>query len=405
MSDIHVRNNIQIPREAWDTIYLMACAIHQEQPDESRVSAMDLEEIFRISKFHGIESMTFMALENTEFVASADSGLVRKWRETKEKAIRKNMLLDAERQQIFQELDKRKIWHMPLKGIILQQLYPKYGMRQMADNDILYDASRYKEVDALMKRRGFVAEKSAKTYDGAYTREPLYNFEMHIALVVEKGGSGIYYRQVGERLLREAPPSYLRSFTPEDFYIYLMVHTYKHYRKEGIGFRAFADTYLYIWKKQKSLDWDYIKKELGKLGIREFERQFRRLSLKLFQSLKKSQEPDLTEQEHAMLSYCSESGAYGIQKHYVTRRMQEFQLEGGELTFGKKIRYLGKRLFPDMDWFRRNEPFFAKYKIFIPFFLIFRVFRHLILHADWLKTELGILKNVGQEEEPAKGKK
>ncbi len=34
------------------------------------------------------------------------------------------------------------IWYMPLKGAILHTLYPVSGMREMADNDVLYDSTR-----------------------------------------------------------------------------------------------------------------------------------------------------------------------------------------------------------------------------------------------------------------------
>lgn len=42
--------------------------------------------------------------------------------------------------------EKAGIWYLPLKGVILKEMYPVYGIRQMADNDILFDFTYRKEV-------------------------------------------------------------------------------------------------------------------------------------------------------------------------------------------------------------------------------------------------------------------
>ena len=52
------------------------------------------------------------------------------------------------------------IWYAPLKGILLQALYPKYGMRQMSDNDILYGVEGQKKLIAMMKKRGYKTESN-----------------------------------------------------------------------------------------------------------------------------------------------------------------------------------------------------------------------------------------------------
>ena len=64
------------------------------------------------------------------------------------------MLLDAERHRLEKNLTEHGIWYMPLKGSILKDWYPKFGMREMADNDILFDASKRKEVKAIFSGPG-----------------------------------------------------------------------------------------------------------------------------------------------------------------------------------------------------------------------------------------------------------
>ncbi len=92
---------------------------------------MNLDEIAKVAMHHTISSMICMALESAGIKINT---LV----DQKNKAIRKVMLLDRERQQIFSKLDEAGIWYVPLKGVLLKEMYPVFGMRQMADNDILF---------------------------------------------------------------------------------------------------------------------------------------------------------------------------------------------------------------------------------------------------------------------------
>ena len=74
-----------------DIIYLAGCAIHQEKPE---VKGMNLEEIAKVASRHTISSMICMALESAG--VKVDTLM-----DQKNKAIRKSMLMNNERQLIF----------------------------------------------------------------------------------------------------------------------------------------------------------------------------------------------------------------------------------------------------------------------------------------------------------------
>lgn len=79
-------------------LYLIRCALQNEKPQA--IDALDYDALYKLSASHSVVAMTAMALEFggllTEEYASADS--IKKWKEAKVKAIRKNILLDAERE-------------------------------------------------------------------------------------------------------------------------------------------------------------------------------------------------------------------------------------------------------------------------------------------------------------------
>lgn len=102
-----------------DILYLVSCALHQTKPN---VEGMDFEKISKMAMSHTISSMVCMALESAGIKVDV-------LMDQKNKAIRKVMLLDSEREKIFSLFEKAGIWYLPLKGVILKEMYPVYGMR------------------------------------------------------------------------------------------------------------------------------------------------------------------------------------------------------------------------------------------------------------------------------------
>lgn len=392
--DMQTMNQAQIPETVWDIIYLTACALHERRPDRERTARMDFRAVYRMSKFHSMEALVFMALEGEEELSGMGEPLAGEWKQAKEKAIRKNILLDAGRRQILGELESAEIWYLPLKGSVLQALYPKYGMRQMADNDILYDVERRGDVFAIMKQCGYEnrGEGSCFHHD-AFEKLPVYHFEMHKSLFEKKENPEWYqyYQNVKDRLCREDGARFGYYFTDEDFYVYMIAHAYVHYRHNGCGLRTLTDCYVYIWKKGTVLDWNYIAEQLSVLKIADFERKLRLLSSKLFGKCEPCRRSDLNEEEREMLQFLAESGTYGTSKNYVVKKMKQYGIQRTGITFAGRLRYLRNRLFPNMEWFRENEPFYASHKLLIPFFLVWRIIRHLLFHREWLGRELRTL--------------
>lgn len=52
--------------------------------------------------------------------------------------------------------------YLPLKGIIMKDYYPSVGMRQMSDNDILFDADAWERMEKHMISEGYKAEYVGK---------------------------------------------------------------------------------------------------------------------------------------------------------------------------------------------------------------------------------------------------
>lgn len=369
-------------KTGYDMLYLSVCALMEEKPDMEYIAQIDYDKLFQMCQFHSLTSLVCMSLESVGISNS-------KFIEAKSKAIRKNILLDAEMKRICNFLEQNRIWHMPLKGSVLKELYPKIGMRQMADIDILYDRSFQDSVLHFMKKSGYTAESIGKCHHDTYMKPPVYNFEMHTSLIGKTANEQFYnyYLDIKKQLVKDAEKNYAYHFTDEDFYVYMTVHEYKHYSNRGTGLRSLLDRFLLCEKKGKSLNWNYIAQQTDILGISEFERQSRELCLKIFNDCRCEA---LSDREKDMLEFYLFSGTYGTQKNLVEKRIKVFKEQTGSFS---KFRYIWNRIFPPLDFYKKYFPFFYRNKLLLPIGWVFRSVRGLFFKRKSIKIELEHINN------------
>ncbi len=374
-------------KNAYDLCELIRCALNFEEPN---VDGMDLKAIHSLAKFHSLSAISYMAIEGTEAEKSADSETVSAWKQEKEMAVRKNLLASAERKQIYAELEKMGCWYMPLKGSVLANIYPKVGMRQMADTDVLFDKNYRKDVKSLFLQRGYKNKVYGKTYDDVYQKNFYSNFEMHVDLfgISSPDNWREYYSDTEKRLLVKNGME--REFSKEDFYIYFLAHGSKHFSASGNGIRFLVDCYVYL--KNTELNWNYVKTELEKLELLELETLANSLSHKLFETGEA-----LTKEEETAFAFCAGSGTYGTVKIRVSKELEKIESDG---TNGKsaKVKYIIRRIFPNQLWFEQNAPFFAKHKLLKPFFIIYRFFRALFVRSKMFFGEVKMLFKLSEKD-------
>lgn len=341
-----------------DMIYLVSCAVKETVPDKSRVASMNLQILYTIADYHLLAAAVAFALESAGIYDHV-------FAQAKAKAIRKVALMDAEMASIFAKMEEAGIWYMPLKGTVLKDYYPQYGMREMADHDILFDASRADDVKAIMVEMGYDAEHFGTGNHDCYYKEPVCNFEMHRSLFGAGHDQRLqeYYQDIEKRLVGAG---YEKHFMPAVFYIYMLAHEYKHYSAGGTGLRSILDTYVFLNKA--SLDTGYVEAEVKKLGIDSFEKENRSLAMHLFGG------GELTAADREMLKYILSSGTYGTVIHSVENKMKkngwskiQYMLHRFSVPVSKKNK--------DYEIYAGAYPLFYKYKVLLPVLPFYRTIR------------------------------
>ncbi len=325
-----------------DLIYLLSCAVNGITADKARTETMDLEKLYTLAKFHTVRAAVCISLERAEINHA-------EFHEAYKKAIRKNIYLDMERAAITEDFEQQGIWYMPLKGALLKELYPENGMREMSDNDVLFDAGKRKQVKDIMLAHGYSIEGENGGHHDVYMKPPVLNFELHTALF-GKGHSEVFNRYYADtkRLMRlDDGSKYGYHLSDEDFYVFMTAHEYKHYSNGGTGIRLLLDCYIYCKNKGDTLDWKYIEEQCKQLEISDYENERRVLANKVFSS---ESFPELSENEQEMLMFYLTAGTYGTYE----RRIQK------ELNKQSKTKFILTNLFPSVGYMRNSIKFVDK---------------------------------------------
>jgi len=367
-----------INRKAYSAVaYLMGCALNGITPLSERLEGVEIGAICTIAQKHSVLALVTTALEALSIAPKRAVS-------EKNMAIRKVLLFDAKRAEVVEALEAAGITHMPLKGVYMKELYPSVGLRQMSDNDILFDPERRADVREIMEKLGFSTESYGKSNQDVYMMPPVFNFEMHVSLFP---GTGFdkhkkYFDKAMEKGVAVEGTKHRLAMTDEDFYIYVKAHEYKHYSHNGTGLRSLADTYVFNKAKRSSLNLDYVNGELDKLGILEYEKRSLELANALFAPEALADATPLydrlDEKSKSMFEYMCFAGTYGNETISITNAVREFETIKKGKRAGK-YSYLWHRIFPPMSFYETYYPFYYKHKILIPFFFIKRICANLFL--------------------------
>lgn len=376
---------MQIEQADRDLIYLTAHALNGISPDAERVQAMNPEQLFRAASFQSMTASCCMAMESAGITPGG------KWREAKAKAIRKVLLLTAEGNRICAEMERLGFRYLPLKGMVLSTLYPRLGMRQMSDCDILCDKQAIQKMQPILLQNGYTIEHSENLHHIEYKKAPIYHIELHQTLFQRQHTLCTYYADPWQKCERLPQTKYGYTFTDSDGYIYLTAHAGRHFRSCGTGLRYLADIYIYL--QNKKIDEHYVERELQKLHLAEFERNAKALAFRLFAPPFRNAEN--AEQEELLSVFCR-AGAYGTEAIRLEQRLKKMHT-------GSKASYLWNRLFPDMEYYETYFPFFARHKLLLPIAWSYRLVHGVTVGRKRLGKELNAVKN--REEQPKKGNK
>lgn len=278
-----------------------------------------------------------------------------------------------EMQALLDKLEKRKMDCLPLKGYVMKEYYFEPTFRSMTDFDVLLRDFDTKEVQSWMESMGYSAKRLGDDHHDVYVKKPYMVAELHKNLSDEKVEREVpqideWLEKVWERCILADGKQHTYEMTEEDFYIYHVIHLYKHVRLGGISIRPLIDTHVFMEKKREHLNWKYLDDVFEELQLKKFECVMRELSQKCFEK----EDLNLSEEEQRLLLFFIENGMFGDAKTKATTAV----LTGGDASYtkGRLAMYL-RTLFQPARVLEGRYPILKKYPFVLPFIWVVRAFR------------------------------
>lgn len=278
---------------------------------------------------------------------------------------------------LFARLREANIPFLPMKGIVMRPLYPAPELRVSCDVDVLYDKRHRRALDELMRSLGYTCEASDPNHD-EYHAPPCVAVEMHRNLLTDFKTVDAYYADIWSRLVPVGQGEYRMS--DEDFYIYMTVHTMKHFIGGGTGLRSVLDVFIYL-RAKPALDRAYLNRELDKLGLRPFHETLEQLAAAWFggEELSKTLRP--------ISEYILGSGTYGL--------VSQKTVNAAARTRGGRVGYVFVRAFPPYRFMAEKYPSLRRVPILLPFYWIYRLLHTLFAGKGDAGRELQALSSSG----------
>lgn len=314
----------------------------------------DSERLFALAEYHSVSGMALYALERNGTVLEKE--LLERWRQSRDKALVKDITQQAELERIGESLAAAGIRQLPLKGSILKHLYPQSDMRTMSDIDILIDEENADEVREIMLGLGYTCEDFDKGAHDVYYMPPVMNIEIHRTLFEEHGKE--YARVFSDPWAMSGADEggMVYSFSGEAFFAYLLAHAAGHFEDCGIGVRSIMDLWVYA-NSENAASPERAFALLEPSGKSNIARGLYALSQVWFGG-----EP-LTADAERLEDYIMSSGVHGT----IANSAQNCINRNG------KGRYVLKKFFPPFSFMRSQYPVLKKFPPLLPIVWIIRI--------------------------------
>ena len=319
---------------------------------------VDWKVIYSVALEHEVIAIVYAGILNSQIEISKE--LADKFEASVTKYIMNDFMLESGFKRICSAFDENGIDYLPVKGILMRDLYPKPEMRPMGDIDILIKTEQYKKIDGVMKNIGFSLDTESDheyVYSDSGTKT-----ELHKSLIPTYIKDYYEYFKNGWDKAKQQNNHFYR-LSDDDEFIYIFCHLTKHYRDGGINILHFADVWIYL--KEKNINLDYVCAELEKMNILKFYNNVLKTAKSWFEG---GEQDEMTE---FITKRVVESGCWGDN----FRKTQAGLLRDTN-TNKKNLKLFKIRqfIFPSLKGMQQKYPVLKKAPYLLPAFWFVRMF-------------------------------
>ena len=257
--------------------------------------------------------------------------------------------------KIYSAFNENGIDYLPLKGCNMKYLYPKPELRSMGDADILIKEEQYENLKVLVEKLGF-SDEGEVCHHYVWNSEDLH-LELHSEPMPENYKSfHCYYENGWNKAIKTETNKHV--YSTEDEFIFVLTHFAKHYLEGGIGLRHITDIFVYL-KAFPKMDFEYIEKEVSKMGILKFHKNILKTVDYYFY------EGEIDEAVEIVSEYIFESGNWGNYNSHVFANGARNSIKD-EKVKGSKLKFMIQAAFPPAGNIKGRYPILKKAPFLLP---------------------------------------
>ena len=268
---------------------------------------------------------------------------------------------DSRRTEAFEKIseifEREKILYVPMKGLIVKELYPESWMRTSCDLDILIREEDLDRATEALVKDGFTTD-GVKNYHDRHFYYDRSHLELHFNICEGDPKLDALLKRAFEFVSKKEGFRFEES--NEFFACHHIAHTAYHFMAGGCGIRPVLD--LYILRKNVFYDENGLIALLNECGLVDFYKTLCDLSEVWFGN---GEHSSITERAE---EYILCGGVYGTVSN------------GTKIGLAKnrnRVKYIFKLAFLPYEQMRSIYPSLEKHKILLPFCYIHRIFSKL----------------------------
>ncbi len=314
-----------------------------------------LERLYEISKSHDLAHLVGAALDVAGLLKLGETS--EKFANQQYMAVFRYENIKYEQDRIRKALDEAGIAYVPLKGMVIRDLYPEPWMRTSCDIDVLVrDSEVDKAAEALVSALGYVLDPRRSFHDVLLHSESGVHLELHYNINENIPAIDQVLTRVWEYAYPLAEDRSEYRLTKEFFIFHLVTHASYHFVNGGCGIRPIYD--IWLMTKDGRYDRNKVLSLCREGNLERFFCALEELGKVWFEDLKHD---DVTlNVERYILS----GGVYGT---------QEAKIAVVRKSKGGKIRYVFSRMFVSYEHLKFKYPS-LKCKALVPIYQVRRWF-------------------------------
>lgn len=362
------------------------------------------EQIYVLANKHSLSVAVMRALQAEEnpIENRPPKELWEKW----EHVCRVQVMADIQQLYAWEEMSayfsEKGLKLLPLKGLHIKKLYSETAARQMGDLDVLYEKERFKEVRAAMEELGYKFDKGTEnSHHQVFDRAPVTEVELHRELLPKTSFFIDYYVAPWERAIPTDVP-YIYRYSLEDEYIFMLIHSAKHFTGCGSGVRTVLDFYLFLKKYGSKLNREYIALEIQKADKYKSLKEPKGVS----GCGSSSSIWDRSEDEELIINFEKTilrvaEGWFGSDNIIIDETGLVLASDGvygsseniWKRNYEKNARkYFLYRIFPAYGYLKKLYPILVKAPFLLPFVWLKRLFRGVFFYGKRIRAEYKFIK-------------